>query len=146
MGLGAGLRDADWAAQFRRRGAGGLPARPQVLYRWNLVAGASTAGLWFQPLDGNPRHGVLALYLTDRRELYGAIEILERQGRWWVMPDRTLARALAIDAPAWRGAALLARPGLAVTPDRRFAFFNARLDGATVTSVARCEDGGIAVT
>jgi len=116
------------------------------LYRWTLSVGESAGGLVFEPLDGNPRHGVLALYLASRFELHGAIEILERQGRWLVMPDRARARMLAVNVPARRGAVLTPRSRMAGTPDRRFVFFNALLDGGTVTLVERRPEGGIAVT
>jgi len=96
------LRDAGWWPVFQ--GDEGLPqtGRTQVLYRWALSSGQRAAGLLFQPLDGNPRHGVLSLF-ADPGELHGAIEILERQGRWLVMPDSLRARTLAVAALARSG-------------------------------------------
>jgi len=153
MGDAGRLRDADWAAQHQLRGGGEQPARTQLLHRWNIPAGESAGALLFQPLDGNPRHGVLALYLSGGFELHGAIEILERQGGWLVMPDSVRARMLAASSSAIdrrtidrRSAVLMPRSRIAGTPDRRFVFFNTLLGGGTVTLVERRQDGGVAVT
>ena len=97
----------------------------------------------FQPLDGNPRHGVLALFV-DEGELHGAIEIVERQGRWLVMPDSLRARTLAVAAMVQNGPRL--RSSIAGTPDRRFIFFNSAAEGGASTLVERRRDGGVPVT
>lgn len=136
MGDGGGLRDADWASAGTVR-AGGLPAaRLQWLHRWMPATRACAAGLAFQPLDGNPRHGVLALYLDGQAEAQGVLEILERQGHWLVMPDRARARQLLRPPP------VALRCGVAGTPDGRFVFFNTLQEGAVVTLVARRKDAG----
>jgi hypothetical protein len=88
---------------------------------------------------------VLALFV-DEGELYGAIEIVERQGRWLVMPDDLRARSLAVAAMAQAGPRGFLRSSIAGTLDRRFIFFNTLRDGATATMVERRRDGGIAVT
>jgi hypothetical protein len=131
LGDGGRLRDADWAAP----GTGAPSPRTQVLHRWSLPIGGCSTGLVFQPLDGNPRHGVLALYINGRSEAHGTIEILERQGRWLVMPERAGA-SLPV-----RGSE--ARSNIAGTPDRRFIFFNTLRDGSVVTLVERRSDGGM---
>lgn len=139
------LRDAGWWPAFQ--GDGGLPqaARTQVLHHWALSPGQRAAGLLFQPLDGNPRHGVLALFV-DNGELHGAIEILERQGCWLVMPDSLRARTLAVAAVARAGGRTALRSGIAGTPDRRFIFFNTLHDGGMATLVERRRDGGAVAT
>lgn len=146
LGYVGRLRDADWLHELPPLGGGDQPGRTQVLHRWNIPAGASAAGLAFLPLDGNPRHGVLSLFLAGRSELHDAIEILERQGCWLVMPDSARARTLATSFPDRRRAVLMPRSSIAGTPDRRFVFFNALLEGGTVTLVGRRPDGGVAVT
>ena len=143
-GLGSGrLRDSGW-----------MPALPgtevqlqtQLLHHWTLGVEQRATGLLFQALDGNPRHGVLALFV-DEGELHGAIEILERQGRWVVMPDSLRARTLAVAAMASAGGQAALRSSLAGTPDRRFIFFNTRREGGgTATLVERRRDGGAAPT
>lgn len=140
------LRDADWLHALPPLGGGDQPGRTQVLHRWNIPAGESAAGLAFLPLDGNPRHGVLALFVASRSELHDAIEILERQGRWLVMPDGARARMLATSFPDRRRAVLTPRANVAGTPDRRFVFFNDQRGGGTVTLVERRQDGGVVPT
>lgn len=140
------LRDADWRQDLPPLGGGDRPGRTQVLHRWSLPAGAAAAGLAFLPLDGNPRHGVLALFLAQGSALHDAIEILERQGRWLVMPDSARARMLATSFPDRRSAVRMPRSGIAGTPDRRYAFFNTLRDGGTVTLVERRQGGGAALT
>jgi hypothetical protein len=137
------LRDADWAPRFSLCGSDAKAARTEVLYRWRLPLGDSAGALTFQPLDGNPRHGVLALYVSGRLELHGAIEILERQGCWLVMPNSARAAMLAASAPISRGAMWVPRSSMAGTPDRRFVFFNTVLEGGTVTLVERRRNGEI---
>lgn len=141
---GARLRDADWLPVFQS-GEIQTQGRTQLLHHWTLGAEQRAAGLLFHPLDGNPRHGVLALFV-DGGELHGAIEILERQGRWLVMPDGVRARSLAVAAlarAAWRTSP---RSSIVGTPDRRFIFFNTQRDGTTVTLVERRRDGGAVIT
>lgn len=146
VGLGSGrLRDAGWAPLFQSDRGLRSPGRTQVLHRWALATEQSAAGLVFQALDGNPRHGVLALFV-EQGELHGAIEILERQGRWLVMPDGLRARTLAVGALARSGGRMTPRSSIAGTPDRRFIFFNARLEGGTTTLVERRPDEGLVVT
>lgn len=146
LGYVSRLRDADWRHELPPLDGSDQPGRTQVLYRWSIPAGASATGLAFLPLDGNPRHGVLALFLAKGSELHDAIEILERQGRWLVMPDSARARMLATSFPDRRSAVLAPRSGIAGTPDRRFAFFNTLLEGATVTLVERRQGGGAPLT
>lgn len=146
MGREAGrLRDAGWWPLFPGGEALPQPGCTQVLHHWALSPGQRAAGLLFQPLDGNPRHGVLALFV-DEGELHGAIEILERQGRWLVVPDGLRARTLAVAAVARAGGRTTLRSSLVGTPDRRFIFFNTPRDGGTATLVERRRDGGIAAT
>lgn len=145
-GLASGrLRDSGWAPVFPDAASPAEPARTQVLHRWALAPEQCAAGLLFQPLDGNPRHGVLAFFV-DEGELHGAIEIVERQGRWLVMPDDLRARSLAVAAMAQPGARGFLRSRIAGTPDRRFIFFNTLREGAMATLVERRRDGGVAVT
>lgn len=131
------LRDVDWISAVEGPHAA---QRTQPLHRWALAAEQRATGLVFQPLDGNPRHGVLALFVDDG-ELHGAIEIVERQGRWLVMPDSLRARTLAVAAMARNGVRL--RSSIAGTPDRRFIFFNSAHDGETTTLVERRPDAGV---
>lgn len=135
----AGLRDADWAIGLAHDRAGAKTGGAQRLYRWPLRPAQRATGLLFLPLDGNPRHGVLAL-LVDAGELFGAIEILERQGCWIVMPDTRRARILAASAQSRTGARPEPRSSIAGTPDRRFIFFTTQSDGATTTLVERRRD------
>lgn len=139
------LRDAGWGPAFQGNEGLPQPGRTQVLHHWALSPGQRAAGLLFQPLDGNPRHGVLALFV-DQGELHDAIEILERQGRWLVMPDSLRARTLAVAAVARAGGRTALRSGIVGTPDRRFIFFNTLHDGETATLVERRRDGGAAAT
>lgn len=118
----------------------------QVLYRWGdavgiregtpafrtdgsntweeqaLQAGMHHDGVEFFPIDGNPRHGLLAinheytddgLLHSDGMQTWSAdkvrksqaahgvsvIEIIERQGRWWVMPRSRHARRITASTP-----------------------------------------------
>lgn len=145
-GLASGrLRDSGWMPAFPQVPSPAEPVRTQVLHPWRLAPEQRATGLLFQPLDGNPRHGVLALFV-DEGELHGAIEIVERQGRWLVMPDDLRARSLAVAAMAQAGPRGSLRSSIAGTPDRRFIFFNTLRDGATATLVERRRDGGVAVT
>ena len=145
-GLGTGrLRDSGWVPVFPEGVGNTEAAHTQVLHHWVLAPEQRATGLLFQPLDGNPRHGVLALFV-DEGELHGAIEIVERQGRWLVMPDDLRARTLAVAAMAQAGSRGFLRSSIAGTPDRRFIFFNTLRDGATATLVERRRDGGVAVT
>ncbi|MCZ8251566.1 MAG: hypothetical protein O9318_03755 [Hylemonella sp.] len=145
-GLGASrLRDSGWMPVFSDDTSQTESTRTQVLHHWLLGPEQRAAGLLFQPLDGNPRHGVLALFVDDG-ELHGAIEIVERQGRWLVMPDDLRARSLAVAVMAQAGPRGFLRSSIAGTPDRRFIFFNTLRDGATATLVERRRDGGVAAT
>ncbi len=145
-GLGSGrLRDSDWMPAFQGSGGPSQAERSQLLHQWALGPEQHAAGLLFQALDGNPRHGVLALFV-DGGELHGAIEILERQGRWLVMPDSVRARSIAVAAMARPGSPLALRSSIAGTPDRRFIFFNTRREGGTATLVERRRDGGMAAS
>lgn len=139
------LRDSGWVPVFADDAGQTEPARTQVLHHWALGPEQRAAGLLFQPLDGNPRHGVLALFV-DEGELHGAIEIVERQGRWLVMPDDLRARTLAVAAMAQAGPCGFLRSSIAGTPDRRFIFFNTLRDGSTATLVERRREGGVAVS
>lgn len=146
MGMEVGrLRDAGWMPAVRGNEGLSQPKRTQTLHQWVLNPEQRAAGLLFQPLDGNPRHGVLALFL-DQGELHGAIEILERQGRWLVMPDGLRARTLAVAALVRSGGRMTPRSSIVGTPDRRFIFFNTRFEGCTTTLVERRLDEGLAVT
>ena len=146
MGLVPGrMRDAGWMPAFQGSDGRAGAARPQLLHDWALGAEQRAAGLMFQALDGNPRHGVLALFV-DEGELHGAIEILERQGRWLVMPDSLRARTLAVAAMARPGVQAALRSSIAGTPDRRFIFFNSQREGGMVTLVERRRDGAPAPT
>ena len=146
MGLAPGrLRDAGWMPAFPPVHESADAIRTQVLHDWALGAEQRAAGLMFQALDGNPRHGVLALFV-DQGELHGAIEILERQGRWLVMPDSLRARTLAVAAMARPGAQAVLRSSIAGTPDRRFIFFNTLSEGGLATLVERRRDGGAVPT
>lgn len=142
-GLGkARLPDAGWLPGAEE---GEAARRTQVLHAWPLAPEQRACGLLFQPLDSNPRHGVLALFV-DQGELYGAIEIVERQGSWHVMPDDLRARSLAVAAMAQTGPRTPLRSSIAGTPDRRFIFFNSVREGGTATLVERRREGGIAAT
>lgn len=146
MGLESGrLRDAGWMPALPGAAMPQQPGRAQQLHHWALSPGQRAAGLLFQPLDGNPRHGVLALFV-DQGEWQGAIEIVERQGRWLVMPDTVRARTLAVAALARAGGHSLPRPGIAATPDRRFIFFNIPGTDGTTSWVERRPEGGTVVT
>jgi hypothetical protein len=135
------LRDADWLPAEAAEDTTAAQ-RTQLLHRWGLASEQHATGLMFQPLDGNPRHGVLALFV-DEGELHGAIEIVERQGRWVVMPDSVRARTLAVAAMVQNGSRM--RSSIAGTPDRRFIFFNSAREGGTSTLVERRRDGGVPV-
>ena len=141
--LGSGrLRDSGWMPAFPVVEGPSNTERTQLLHDWALSPEQRASGLLFQALDGNPRHGVLALFV-DEGELHGAIEILERQGRWVVMPDSLRARTLAVAAMARADSQAALRSSIAGTPDRRFIFFNTRREGGgTATLVERRRDGG----
>lgn len=143
QGYDGRLRDADWLPS---QGGGDQPVSAQILYRWRIPAGVAVAGLVFLPLDGNPRHGVLGLLPAGRSDFLDAVEILERQGRWLVMPDPTRARLLGNQLLARPSAALPPRPSTAATPDRRYVFFNALREGGTCAVVERRKDGGTVLT
>ncbi len=128
-----GLRDAGW---MPRAEAKPQPGGSQRLHHWALSPGQRVAGLLFQPLDGNPRHGVLSLFV-DQGEWLGAIEIVERQARWLVVPETLRARTLAVAALARAGGQRLPHFGIAATPDRRFVFFNSPDTEGTTTWVER---------
>jgi hypothetical protein len=145
-GHAAQLRDADWLALPEPGVAGEPPAGAQLLHRWRVPVDGAAAGLLFLPLDGNPRHGLLGLASAHGAEGLDAIEILERQGRWLVMPERGRALLLVRRALAGGAPALIRRSSIAATPDRRFIFFNALRDGGIVTLVERRQDAGVAVT
>ena len=145
MGSAGRLRDAGWAPAYPVQEAGRRGAETRVLYRWNTPAEGPTGGLLFQSLDGNPRHGILALFLSGRHALHEAIEILERQGCWLVMPDRVRASKLA--AGAFEGRGFVAPvSSIAGTPDRRFVFFNTLQERGMVALVERRKEGGDAAT
>ncbi len=136
-----GLRDACWMPAGPDAETGPQPGRTQRLHHWALSPGQRVAGLLFQPLDGNPRHGVLSLFV-DQGEWYGAIEIVERQARWLVMPEDLRARTLAVAALARAGGQRLPHFGIAATPDRRFIFFNSPNAEGTTTWVERHRELG----
>lgn len=136
MGYASGQRDAGWLPLA-------TSGRSQRLHCWPLVGDPRAVSLVFRALDGNPRHGVLVLLLGAGSELRGAIEILERQGRWLVMPDQRRARTLAVAALA---GTTVPRGAMAQTPDRRYVFFNTVQDGSVLTRVERRPDGDIAMT
>jgi len=143
MGYAGGLRDAGWLPLLPGGAQDALPRRSQVLHRWHLVADPRATYLVFRSLDGNPRHGVLALFVGGCSGLQGAIEILERQGGWLVMPDQRRARTLAAAALA---GTVLPLGATARTPDRRYVFFNTLQDGSVLTRVERRPDGDTAMT
>lgn len=143
LGYDGRLRDADWQPS---QGGGDRPVGAQILHRWRIAAGACVAGLVFVPLDGNPRHGLLGLLLAGRTDFVDAIEVLERQGHWLVMPDAARARMLGNQALARPGAVLTPRCGVAGTPDRRYVFFNTLREGGTCAVVERRKDGGTVLT
>lgn len=146
MGRESGrLRDAGWGPGFPGGEALLQPRGTQLLHPWALSPEQRATGLLFQPLDGNPRHGVLALFV-DQGELHGAIEILERQGRWLVVPDGLRARSLAVAAMARSGGLTALRSSIVGTPDRRFIFFNSLRDGGVATLVERRRDGAAVIT
>lgn len=118
--------------------AGAPVFKPDASNTWEeqaLQAGMHHDGMAFFPIDGNPRHGLLAInheYTDDgllhadgmanwsadkvrkSQAAHGAsvIEVIERQGQWHVMPRSRYARRItgntpmAVSGPA-RGHALL---------------------------------------
>lgn len=144
----AWTRDSDWMAWKSRqlqRDAWSA-ARTEMVYRWRIPVGETAGALVFRPLDGNPRHGLLALYLTRGTGFHGAVEILERQGRWMVMPDTPRMVMVATMGADRDAAAYTPRSSITGTPDRRYVFFNTLLDGCTVTLVERRPDDSNALT
>lgn len=138
------LRDADWLPAP----AVGVapPAGAQLLHRWRGAAGAGLPVLAFLPLDGNPRHGVLGLFPAGGAPGLDAIEILERQGRWLVMPERARAQLLVRGLPVTGATVLARRSGRVSTPDHRFVFFNTVHEGDAITLVERRLEGGWPLT
>jgi uncharacterized protein len=88
----------------------------------NLQAGMHHDGMSYFPIDGNPRHGILAINheYTDDGLLHAdgmaawsaekvrksqaahgvsVIEIIERQGQWHVMPSSRYARRITANTP-----------------------------------------------
>lgn len=134
------LRDADWLATPRRNAA--IACETHVLHRWNMAVAAGSSQLAFVPLDGNPRHGLLILQQRGEADIGGALEIVERQGRWLVMPGLGHARtgvARATVAKQWPAP----WSAVAVTPDHRFMFFNMPGERGMTTFVMRRKDGGL---
>lgn len=142
VGEGGRLRDADWARAWGAGIAQEGQAATQLLHRWSVAEGASAAGLSFHPLDGNPRHGVLVLHGVSDQGPCSAIEILERQGRWLIMPDRARANQV-LRLLAQEPGAHTTRSAIAGTPDRRFVFFNSLQEGRLVTRIERRRDEGL---
>jgi uncharacterized protein len=128
-----------------------------------LQAGMHMEGMAFFPIDGNLRHGLLSinqkytdeepLYLTDVQSLSAdqvyeprashgvrVIEIIERLGRWHVLPRLRSARLSKSSTLIDFGGVTSAHASLqsvddfegcvvtcsAFTPDRRFVFINVR--------------------
>ena len=106
--------------------AAGAPLfKPDGSNTWeeqNLQAGMHHDGMSFFPIDGNPRHGLLAINheYTDDGLLHAdglaawsadkvrksqaahgvsVIEIIERQGQWHVMPGSRYARRITANTP-----------------------------------------------
>lgn len=145
-GHAALLRDADWLALPAPGVGSEPPGGAQLLHRWNVAVDGAMAGLLFLPLDGNPRHGLLGLLSAHSAEGLDAIEILERQGRWLVMPERGRALLLVRRALAAGTPVPMRRSGIAATPERRFIFFNTLRDGGIVTLVQRRQDTSVVLT
>jgi len=136
----ARLRDADW--QDVPSPASEVRGVARLLHRWSRAAAVPVPGLQFVPHDGNPRHGVLLLLDWSKGELLEAIEILERQGQWVLMPQPARAHLLATRALQQAGGSGLLRSRIASTPDRRYVFFNTVCEQALLTWVERRRDGG----
>ncbi len=106
--------------------AAGVPLfKPDGSNTWeeqSLQAGMHHDGMSFFPIDGNPRHGLLAINheYTDDGLLHvdgmanwsankvrksqaahgvSVIEIIERQGQWHVMPSSRYARRITANTP-----------------------------------------------
>ena len=45
--------------------------------------GLPAQGMEFSPIDNNPRHGRVSLGHV------GTVEVVQRLGQWWVMPQRS---------------------------------------------------------
>ncbi|MBC7917944.1 MAG: hypothetical protein H7Y28_09055 [Rhodoferax sp.] len=45
--------------------------------------GLRAQGLEFSPIDNNPRHGRVSMGHA------GTVEVVQRFGQWWVMPQRS---------------------------------------------------------
>ena len=99
--------------------------KPDASNTWEeqaLQGGMHHDGMSFFPMDGNPRHGLLAINheYTDDGLLHAdgmanwsiskvrksqaahgvsVVEIIERQGRWYVMPDSRYARRITANTP-----------------------------------------------
>ncbi len=140
------LRGADWLPLPEPTEGGEPPAGAQLLHRWRGASGACQPALVFLPLDGNPRHGALGLLSAHGVEGLDAIEILERQGRWLVMPERGRAQLLVRSALAAGAPGLIRRSSIAATPDRRFVFFNTLREGDPLTLVERRQAGSLPLT
>ena len=115
-------------------------ARAQTLQRWSVIgspAALASAGLLFEPIDGNPRHGILALVVDGALHSAGILEVFERQGLWMAIPGAPWALAKAQHAFQVLGAMRVPRSRIAGTPDQRFIFFNTWLHGVLVTQVER---------
>jgi hypothetical protein len=140
----ASLADHGAAALCLAEGQGnGL--RSQTLQRWSgpKVSDAwSSASLLFEAIDGNPRHGVLALVVEGDVHAAGTLEVYERQGFWLAVPGAPWALAKAQIALNALGALRAPRSRIAGTPDQRFIFFNTWLQGVLVTQVER-RDGPV---
>ena len=60
-----------------------LFVRAQSLLRRMGAHSLSAQGLQFVAIDNNPRHGWISLGQG------GAVEVVQRLGAWWVMPQRS---------------------------------------------------------
>jgi hypothetical protein len=59
-----------------------LIERVQALLLQMGTRGLKRYGMKFMPIDNNPRHGMLSVGRG------GAVEVVQRLGQWWVMPQR----------------------------------------------------------
>lgn len=55
----------------------------QQLLRKVGVRGLKAHGLEFSSIDSNPRHGRVSLGKA------GTVEVIQRLGQWWVLPQRS---------------------------------------------------------
>ena len=55
----------------------------QQLLKQGGARGLQAQGLEFRPIDNNPRHGRVSLGHA------GTVEVVQRLGQWWVMPQRS---------------------------------------------------------